>query len=109
MHYLTKFDDATQSGFWVIPKITSPNLCKPIHGIINYSTSICPFESGRESKGKKYKNLNILRTKRTFSMKQKAFFIVFEGLLFGEKIKNSAFIMEHLLCTSCMQLTRLYH
>ena len=21
------------------------NLCKPIHDIINYSTSICPFES----------------------------------------------------------------
>ena len=23
------------------------NLCKPIHGIINYSTFICPFESGK--------------------------------------------------------------
>ena len=35
----------------------------------------------------KYENLNILKTKRAFSMKQKAFFIVFEGLSFGEKIK----------------------
>ena len=33
----------------------SPNLCKPIHDIINYSTCICPFESGKE--GKEGKNL----------------------------------------------------
>ena len=33
----------------------------------------------------KYKNLNILRTKIAFSMKLKTFFIVFEGLSFGEK------------------------
>ena len=36
---------------------------------------------------KNYKNLSILRTKRAFSIKQKIFFIVFEGLSFGEKIK----------------------
>ena len=37
-----------------MPKITSANLCKPIHDIINYSTSICPFESGQYGKeGKK--------------------------------------------------------
>ena len=35
------------SGFWVIPKIISTNLCKPIHDITNYSTSICSFESGK--------------------------------------------------------------
>ena len=40
MYYLTKFDD-------LILKITSANLCKPIYDIINYSTSICPFESGK--------------------------------------------------------------
>ena len=40
-----------KSGFWVIPKIVSANLCKPIHGIINYSTSIWPFESGKCGKG----------------------------------------------------------
>ena len=34
---------------------------------INYSTSIFPFESGNCGKeGKKYKNLNISRTKRGF-------------------------------------------
>ena len=50
--------------FCVIPKITSVNLCKSIHDILNYSTSICAFESGKCGKGKNYKNLNILRTKR---------------------------------------------
>ena len=32
-YYLTKFDDVILSGFWVIPKITSANLWKPIHDI----------------------------------------------------------------------------
>ena len=31
------------------------NLCKPIHDIMNYSTCICPFESGKC--GKEGKNL----------------------------------------------------
>ena len=53
--------------FWVIPKITSANLCKPIYDIINYSTFICPFESGKCGKeGKKLQNVNISRKKRTF-------------------------------------------
>ena len=47
MYYLTKFDDATYNGFWVILKITSANLCKPVHDIINYFTFICPFSSGK--------------------------------------------------------------
>ena len=42
---MTKFDGVIQSGFWVVPNITSASLCKPIHDTINYSTSICPFES----------------------------------------------------------------
>ena len=37
MYYLTKFDGIMLSSFWVIPKITSANLCKPIPDIINYS------------------------------------------------------------------------
>ena len=36
--------------FWVIPKMISANLCKPIHDIINYSTFMCPFESGNGGK-----------------------------------------------------------
>ena len=47
IYYLTKFDDIILSSFRVIPKITSANLYKPIHDIINYSTSIWPFEVGK--------------------------------------------------------------
>ena len=65
IYFLTKFDDKISSGFRVIPKITSANLCKPIHDIINCSTSICPFESGKCGKeGKNYKSFNISRTKK---------------------------------------------
>ena len=65
--YLTKFDDVIQSGFWVIPKTTSANLCKPIYDITNFFTSIRPSVSGNRAKEvKKYKNVNILRTKRAF-------------------------------------------
>ena len=38
-------DDVIQNSFWLIPKIKSANLSKPIPDITNYSTSICPFES----------------------------------------------------------------
>ena len=37
--------------------------------------------------GKSYKNLNVLGTKRAVKIKQKTFFIVFEGLSLDEKVK----------------------
>ena len=41
-----------------------------------------------ERKGKNYKKLNISKKKRAFPVKlKKTFFIVFEGLCFGKKIK----------------------
>ena len=56
LYYLTKFDNVIQRDFGVISKITSANLCKPIHDIINYSISICRFVSGKRRKeGKKSK------------------------------------------------------
>ena len=67
IYYLTKFDGVIQSGFWVIPNITSANLCKPIHDIINYSTSICPFESGKCGKeGKKLQKFEYLENEKSF-------------------------------------------
>ena len=70
MYYLTKFGDVIYSGFSVIPKITSANLCKPIHDIMNYSTSICPFESGKCGiEGKKLQRLGYLENEKSFSMK----------------------------------------
>ena len=67
IYYLNKLDDVMQSGFWVIPKITFSNLCKPIHDIINYSTSICPFESEKYGKeGKKLQKIAYLDNEKSF-------------------------------------------
>ena len=56
-----------ENSFRVIPKISSANLCKSIHGIINYSTSICPFEPGKCGKeGKKSQKFECLEMKRPF-------------------------------------------
>ena len=56
--------------------------------IINYSTFITLLNlESVEKRGKNSKNVNISRTKRAFLIKQKTFFIVFEGLSFDEKIK----------------------
>ena len=67
IHYLTKFDDIILSSFRVIPKITSANLCKSIHDIINYSTSIWPFEFGKcEKEGKKLQKFEYLENETSF-------------------------------------------
>ena len=67
IYYLTKFNDVMQSSFWAIPKITSANLRKLVHDIINYFTFICPFEYETcRKEGKNYKNLNNSRMKRAF-------------------------------------------
>ena len=67
IYYLTKFDDVIQSSFWVIPKIASANLCKPIHDIINYSTSICSFKSRKCGKEKaKLQKFEYLENKKSF-------------------------------------------
>ena len=48
-------------------KNTSANLCKPIHDIINYSTSIWPFEFGKCGKeGKKLQKFEYLENKNSF-------------------------------------------
>ena len=81
------FPSSSPCQFLSYFKITVANLCKAIHEIIKYSTSIHPFEFGKcGTKGKHYKNLNISRSKRAFEMKQKAILIVFEGVSFGQKI-----------------------
>ena len=60
----------------------------------NYSANlfICPCLMNLKSverKGKKYKDLNILKMKRAFQV-IKTFFTVSEGMSFGEKIKKIA-------------------
>ena len=67
MYYPIKFDDVIQSGFWVVPKVTSANLCKSIHDIINHFTYICPFESGKCIKeGKELQKFECLENKKSF-------------------------------------------
>ena len=53
--------------FWVIPKITPANLCKPMHDIINYFTCICPFKSGKCGKEEeKTQNFEYLENENSF-------------------------------------------
>ena len=67
MYYLTKFDDVIKSGFWVVLKITFANLCKPIYDIINYSTSTCPFESGKcRKEGVKIQKFEYLENEKSY-------------------------------------------
>ena len=69
------------------PRITPGNLCKPIHDIINYSTSIFSFESGKCGKDEeKVQKFEYLENEELLKW-NKNHFSVFEGLSFGEKIK----------------------
>ena len=55
-------------------KITPANLCKPIHDIINYSTSICPFESGKCGKeDEKLQKIEYLENEKIFRCNKKDF------------------------------------
>ena len=52
--------------------------------IINYSTSICPFESGKCGKEEeKIQKFEYLEKEKSFLDEIKTFFTVFEGLSFG--------------------------
>ena len=60
--------------------------------MINPSTSICPFGSGKFGKeGKKLQKFEYLENEKSFLDEIKTFFIVFEGISFGEKIKDTSF------------------
>ena len=89
MYYLTKFDDVIQSCFWVILKITSVNFCKPIYDIINYFTSIFPFESGKCGKeGEKIQKFEYLKNKKSFLDEIKNIFHSFRRAIISWKNKN---------------------
>ena len=60
----------------------------PVHDLMNNSTFICTFESGKHGKvGKKLEKFEYLENKKRFLDEIKS--TVFEGLSFDEKIKNS--------------------
>ena len=78
MYYLTKFDDVLKNDFSVIPRLTSERLWKPIHDIITYFTSVCPFESGKCGKGiKKLQKFEHLKNEKSFFIFIKTFFYSF--------------------------------
>ena len=88
IYYLTKFDNIIKSRFWVIPKITSSNLCKPIHDIINYSTYICPFESENCGKEAKKHKCEYLENKKSFLHEIRNIFESFWRAIIWWKNKN---------------------
>ena len=60
-----------------------------MHDIINYTTSICPFESGKSGEEEeKIPKYEYLKKEKSFSDEKKKHFSIFEGLSFGEKIKD---------------------
>ena len=75
IYYLTKFDGVIiQSGFSVIPNVTTANICKPIHDI-NYSISICPFESSKCGKEEqKLQKFEYLENEKSFLDEMKNIF-----------------------------------
>ena len=59
-----------------------------MHDIVNYSTSICPFESGKSGKEEqKIQKFEYLENGKNFLDEIKNIFTVFEGLYFGEEIE----------------------
>ena len=90
--YLTKFEDVIYNGCWVISKIVSANLCKPIHDNTNYSTSICTFLSGKCGKeGKKLQKFEYLENEKSFFDEIKNTFHSFRraNIWWKNLIKNS--------------------
>ena len=83
-----------------MPKVASANLCKPIHDIINYSTSICPFESGKCGKeGDKLQKMKYLENEKCFfdEIKKNIFCIVWRAFIWWKNknlIKNGGHKLE---------------
>ena len=89
-----KFDGAIYSCSWVISRITPANLCKPIHGIINYSTSTYSFESGKSGKEQEQlQKFEYLENEKSFLDEIKNIFHIFWRAIIWWKnkkmIKNS--------------------
>ena len=70
-------------------KITSANLCKPIHDFIKYSTSIYPFQSGTcGKKGRKLQKLEYQKIENSFLDEIKSSFHSFWRAIIWSKNKN---------------------
>ena len=59
----------------LIPKDTSANLWEPIHDIINYSTCICPLQSGKcRKEWDKLQKIEYLEKEKSFLNEKKIIF-----------------------------------
>ena len=72
MHYLIKFDGVIQSGFLVIPKIKSAELCKPVHDIQIIALWFEPGKCGKD--GQNYKITDYLEKEKSFLDEIKSIF-----------------------------------
>ena len=73
-------------------KITSANLCKPIHDIKNYATFTCPFESGKYWKEEKnLQKVEYLDNKKSFLDEIKSIF----QCLKGYHLEDTSFNIYH--------------
>ena len=64
-----------EAVFELLQKLHLQILYKSIHDIINYSTSICPFESGKCGKeGKKLQKIEYLENEKSFLDEIKSIF-----------------------------------
>ena len=69
-----------------MPKITSANLCKPIHDSINYFTFLCPSESGKcEKEGKKLRKFKYVENENSLLLTNK---ILSKRVLQGKSLNH---------------------
>ena len=65
--HLSNFDYFIQNYFWVIPKITFANLCKPVQSVIIIPVSSDPLIlETDERKGKKIQKTEYLENEKSF-------------------------------------------
>ena len=89
IYYLTKCDDVMKNRLWFILKFTSGNLCKPVHDTMNYSTSICPFESRKCGKdGIKLQKFEYLHNEKSFLVEIKSISHSFKRAIIWWKNEN---------------------
>ena len=88
--------DKFESCFWVIQKITPENLCKRTHDI-NYSSSVCPFESGKCGKEEEKTKIWISWERKELLRWNKNIFLFLKGCHLGgggdliKKIADTSF------------------
>ena len=64
---MTKFDDVSKALFELFKKLHPQIYASQLMTSLNYSTSICPFESGNcGEKGKKLQKIEYLKNGKSF-------------------------------------------